>query len=160
MPNLSSWVCIKLYNIYLPGFRGIHMHCSVSLISLDGCKIFFVGSFIDIWLALHIALFFISLNLKKEDSCFINPVSHQKTCSASDFFGLQVEVTSLVLCYLPQPFAHDCLKELPCRDLTQDFPVSVCEDGISVAPWAKIRKITQQHSITKKYNKATTKRHL
>lgn len=52
---------------------------------------------------------------------------------AALLLGLLIEVTSLLLRYLPQPFAHDCLKELPGRDLTQDFPVTVCEDGISVA---------------------------
>lgn len=52
---------------------------------------------------------------------------------AALLMGLLIEVTSLLLSYLPQPFAHDCLKELPGRDLTQDFPITVCEDGISMA---------------------------
>lgn len=51
-----------------------------------------------------------------------------------------IEVTSLLLCYLPQPLAHDRLQELPGRDLAQDFSVTVCKDGISVASCAEIRK--------------------
>lgn len=40
-----------------------------------------------------------------------------------------------------QPLAHDGLKELPGRDLTQDLPVAVGEDGVSVASGPTQRKV-------------------
>ena len=57
----------------------------------------------------HVGLFISDANLQRH----------------SDVIALQL--------YRPQPFAHDCLEELPGRDLAQDFPVAVCEDGVSVA---------------------------
>lgn len=120
------WVC-RLMLFFLPGLHDVPLHCSVSLIALDRCQIFFIGPFIDIWLTFHVALTFIS-----------ERKTHTHTISCV-FLLLDLHitgVTSFVLSCLPQPFAHDCLKELPGWDLAQDFPVAVCEDGIGVASWA------------------------
>ena len=39
---------ISFDGIDSPGPHGVPVHSSVSLIALDGCKIFFVGPFIDV----------------------------------------------------------------------------------------------------------------
>lgn len=142
---------------YLPGPHHIPVHSSVSLIALDGCKVFFIGPFIDIRLTLHVALTFISVGKKKTSTSHVSShrsVGNLKAHSAAPVGFAQVGVMSFLLCYLPQPFAHDCLKELPGRDLAQDFPITVCKDGISVAFRAKNRKWTVNISsvITQQYS--------
>lgn len=44
-----------------------------------------------------------------------------------------------------QPLAHDGLEELPGRDLTQDLPVAVGEDGVGVASGPTRRKVEHLH---------------
>lgn len=128
----------ELYASCSPGPHDVPVHSSVSLIAQDGGKIFFIGPFIDVRPTLHVALTFISVERNHQPlvfHCGVLLLILQST-------DLRTELTSCLSCYLPQPFAHDCLKELPGRDLTQDLPVAVCKDGISVASWAKIRRWT------------------
>lgn len=54
--------------------------------------------------------------------------------------------TELLKCYPPETFTHNGLENLPGWDLTQDFPVTVCKDGIGVAPGAG-NEITTEKSI-------------
>lgn len=108
---------------------------SVPLVALDGREVLFIRPLVDVGLTLQVALTFFPVEKITTSLSYNSLISWINHC-----FFLCITVKSsktqwkkhvCILCP-PEPFAHYCLKELPGRALSKDFPVTVCKDGISV----------------------------